>query len=218
LGEQLFRKGRPAPARDYFSRALDADPENARLRLLLGLACGDEGDAERARELLGEAALSLAPSFAAHCALGRLAAAESDWKGALKQFKLALAARPGPEAHYLLGLANSRLGRERTALRHLTKAVYLDGKFAAAFYMLGLVRLRLGDRDGASEAFGTAAALDPEVPGYREARADPSAAGVDATPPLFGPAGRRRPRLVTGGDPRLAAALLEDALGEAAAR
>jgi tetratricopeptide (TPR) repeat protein len=219
LGEQLFRKGRPAPARDYFTRALDADPENARLRLLLGLACGDEGDAEKARELLAEAALALGPSFAARCALGRLSAAESDWKGALGQFKLALAARPGPEAHYLLGLANAELGRERTALRHLTKAVGLDEKFAAAFYLLGLVRLRLGERAGASEAFETAAALDPEAPGYREAREDPPGAAAAAAPSLFGPAaGRRRARLLTGGDPRLAAALLEDALGGVAAR
>ena len=219
LGEQLLRKGRPAPARDYFERALDADPENARLSLLLGLACADEGDAEKARGLLKEAAAALGQSFAAHCALGRLSAAESDWKAALAEFRLALAARPGPEAQYLLGLANFHLGRGRTALRHLTKAVGLDEGFAAAFYLLGLVRLRLGERAGASEAFKTAAALDPEVPGYSEAR-DNAAVADSATPPsLFGTAGRRRnTRLVTGGEPRLASALLEDALGDGAAR
>jgi tetratricopeptide (TPR) repeat protein len=219
LGEQLLRKGRNAPARDYFTRALDADPENARLRLLLGLACGDEGDAARARTLLTEAAVSLVPSFAAHCALGRLSAAEADWKGALAEFRLALAARPGPEAHYLLGFANAQLGRERTALRHLMKAVGLDASFAAAFYLLGLVSLRLGELKRASEAFETAAALDPEAPGYREALEDPKGAGSAATPSLFGAAvGRRRARLLTGGEPRLAAALLEDALGSVAAR
>lgn len=218
LGEQLLTKGRPAPARDYFTRALEADPENSRLRLLLGLACADGGDAERARELLREAAVVLGPSFAAHCALGRLSASESDWKAALAEFKLAHAARPGPEAQYLLGLANFQLGRARTAARHLTKAIGLDERFAAAFYLLGLVRLRLGERAGASEAFDVAAVLAPEAQNYREARDNPSGAEAAAPPSLFGPAGRGRARLMTGGEPRLASALLEDALGSGVAR
>lgn len=219
LGEHLYRKGRTAPARDYFSRALAAEPDNPRLRLLLGLTCGDEGESERARELLSEAAGALGTSFAARCALGRLSAAESDWKGALTEFKLALAARPGPEAHYLLGLANFQLGRDRTALRHLKKAVGLDGNYAAAFYLLGLVRLRLGEREEARKSFETAAALDPDEPTYRGARENPSGAGEAAAPSLFEPGRTRaRPRLVTGGDARLAAALLDDALVGAAPR
>ena len=218
LGEQLYRRGRPAPARDYFTRALDAQPGDARLRLLLGLACGDEGDGARARELLREAAGLLGPSFAAHYALGRLSAFDDDWKGALAEFKFALEARPGPEAHYLLGLSNFNLGRERTALRHLKKAVGLDGGYAAAFYLLGLVHLSLGEREAAGRAFESAAAIDPEGPGYLEARENPSAAAAAEAPSIFGPQGRRRARLMTGGDARLAAALVEDALGGVAAR
>ncbi|HEX6185720.1 MAG TPA: tetratricopeptide repeat protein [Pyrinomonadaceae bacterium] len=217
LGVQLYRKGRTAPARDYFARALDADPANARLRLLLGLACGDEGEPERARELLTEAARSLDPCFAAHCALGRLSAAESDWKGALAEFKLALAARPGPEAHYLLGLANFQLGRDRTALRHLTKAVRLDEKYGSAFYLLGLVHTRLEEAEEAGRAFDLARANDArellDDPGGRRSRSPKS-----PPPDLFAPKGRGRRRLLTGGDARVAAALLADALEDAAAR
>ena len=217
LGEQLFRKGRAAPARDYFTRALDADPENARLRLLLGLACGEEGDAERARELLAEAARSLGASFAAHCALGSLSAAESDWKGALAEFRLALAARPGAEAHYLLGVANFQLGRDRTALRHLTKAVGLDEKYGSAFYMLGLVHTRLEETEEAGRAFDLARANDARE--LRNESHDRLERALEPRPPdHFGPKGRRRRRLLTGGDARVAAALLEDALGGVAAR
>src|SRR5919112_3004729 len=43
IGEQLFRKGRAARARKYFARALEANPENSILVLLLGLACADAG-------------------------------------------------------------------------------------------------------------------------------------------------------------------------------
>jgi len=217
LGVQLYRKGRTAPARDYFSRALEADPANARLRLLLGLACGDEGEAERARELLTEAARSLEPSFAAHCALGRLSAAESDWKGALAEFKLALSARPGPEAHYLLGLANFQLGRDRTALRHLTKAVRLDERYGSAFYLLGLVHTRLEEAEEAVRAFDLARANDAtELRGETSGRT--ARAPEPRAPDLFGAKGRGRRRLLTGGDARVAAALLEDALEGVAAR
>lgn len=204
LGEQLFGAGKTAPARDYLERALAAEPGSGRLRLLLGLACGDEGEPGRARELLREAVELCGHSFAAHCALGRLSAAESDWKGALAEFKLALDARPGPEAHYLLGLANFELGRDRTAVRHLAKAVRLDETYGAAFRLLGLVRLRLGEREEAARAFESAGALGAgESP--ERAEGGPSSA-------LFARKGRRRARLLTGGDERLAAVLREDAL------
>jgi tetratricopeptide (TPR) repeat protein len=208
IGEQLFVKGKTAPARDYLSRAMEAAPESGRLRLLLGLVCGDEGETERARALLRGAVEISGHSFAAHCALGRLAAAESDWKGALAEFKLALAARPIPEAHYLLGLANFILGRGRTALRHLSKAVEMDEKYGAAFYLLGLVRRSLGDSVGAARAWASADALGAFPP-----QADGgSGKYVEPTPTLFEQKGRERSRPVTGGDKRLAAALRADAL------
>lgn len=213
LGVQLYRRGRTAPARDYFERALAVDEDNGWLRLLLGLACGDEGEAERARQLLKDSVILGGPTFAAHYALGRLAAFESNWKVALSEFKLAQATRPGPEAHYLLGLANFQLGRDKTALRELKKAVGLDAAYAEAHYLLGLVQLRLGERGEARKSFETAAAARPEVPLYQDAREDPEAAAV---PALFETKGRGRRRLVTGRDERLAAALREDALDRAA--
>jgi len=218
LGAHFFSKGRTALARDYFSRALDADPENWRVRLLLGLACGDEGEPERARELLSEAVRGGGPSFAAHCALGRLSAAESDWKMALAEFKRALAARACPEAHYLLGLVNYELGRDRTALRHLTKAVVLDASYGAAFYLSGLVYLRLGERERAAGAFDAACATDADEPRYRVARRNLERVWEAPPPSLFVDKGRGRRRLVTGGDDRLAAVLQEDALGNPTTR
>jgi tetratricopeptide (TPR) repeat protein len=212
LGVQLYRRGRTAPARDYFERALSSDKDNGWLHLLLGLACGDEGEAERARQLLKDSVILGGPTFAAHYALGRLAAFESNWKVALSEFKLAQATRPGPEAHYLLGLANFRLGRDRTALRELKKAVGLDESYAEAQYLLGLVHLRLGERGEARGSFAAAASARPGVQLYRHAFENPAAA---APPAPFEVVGRgRRRRLITGGDERLAAALREDALGQ----
>jgi len=213
LGAHFFSKGRTALARDYLTRAFDADPDNWRVRLLLGLVCGDEGEPERARKLLGEAVKRGGPSFAAHCALGRLAAAEDDWKTALAEFKRALAARPCPEAHYLVGLVYYQLARDRSALRHLMKAVELDATYGAALYLLGLVQLRLGERRRAAEAFDAARASDADEPRYAAARKNPARVAGAQPPSLFEGKGRGSRRVVTGGDDRLAAVLQDDALG-----
>jgi tetratricopeptide (TPR) repeat protein len=213
LGVQLYRKGRTAPARDYFERALSSDKDNGWLHLLLGLACGDEGEAERARRLLKDSVILGGPTFAAHYALGRLAAFESNWKVALSEFRLAQATRPGPEAHYLLGLANFQLGRDKTALRELKRAVGLDPAYPEARYLMGLVLLRLGEREEACGNFEVAAVARPREQTYRDAYEDPEAA---VAPTLFKTEGRGRRKLLTGGgDERLAAALREDALGQA---
>jgi tetratricopeptide (TPR) repeat protein len=211
LGMQLYRRGRTAPARDYFERALASDQDNGWLRLLLGLACGDEGEAERARGLLKDSVILGGPTFAAHYALGRLAALESNWKVALSEFRLAQAARPGAEAHYLLGLANFHLGRDKSALRELKKAVGLDPAYAEVNYLLGLVQLRLGEREESRKSFEAAAAARPGVRLYQDASENPEAA---VAPALFETRGRgRRRRLLTGGDERLTAAMRADALG-----
>ncbi|MBV8856477.1 MAG: tetratricopeptide repeat protein [Acidobacteria bacterium] len=216
IGVQLYRGGKTAPARDYLERAFAVDKENGWLHLMLGLVCGDEGEAARARQLLKDSVILGGPNFAAHYALGRLAAAEADWKTALSEFKLARATRPGPEAHYLLGLANYHLGRYRTALRELKKAVGLDEAYAEAHYLLGLVQLRLGDRGEARGSFAAAAIARPSVQLYREAFETPESSVPPA--PFFDVGGRgRRRKLITGGDERLAAVLREDALGAAAA-
>jgi tetratricopeptide (TPR) repeat protein len=215
LGVHYFGKGKTALARDYLSRAFVADPENERVRLLLGLACGDEGEPERARALLSETIRRGGHSFAAHCALGRLAAAESDWKTALAEFKRALAARPCPEAHYLLGLVNYQLGRDRAGLRHLRKAVRADAGYGAALYLLGFVYERMGERARARESFDAARAAGA---GGRRGAAARRGRGAGEPPSLFAAKGRGKRRLVTGGDERLAAALQEDALGGVAPR
>ena len=213
IGEHFYRAGKTTLARDYLARAFDAAPEDHRVCLLLGLACGDEGEAARARDLLSEAVRRGGASFAAHYALGRLRAAEGDWKGALNEFKRALAARSCPEAHYINALAYYHLERPRMALRHLIKAVEMDARYGEAFYALGMVHLQMGERERAEEAFEAAHAIDSDEPRYRTARRLlRRAGGVPLPPLLFGAAKSRGKRLMTGGDSRLAAALQSDAL------
>lgn len=218
IGEHFFSAGKMTLARDYLARAFESAPDDYRVCLLLGLACGDEGEAERAKQLLGNAARRGA-SFAAHYGLGRLLAAEQRWPDALAEFKRALAARPSPEAHYVVGCVYYQLGRDRMASRHLRKAIEMDAEYAAAYYMLGLVFLRAGEPERAREAFNSARAADATEPRYRTAlkrllRRSSAGDAPPALPPLLlgGARAARSRRLVTSGDRRLAAAVLEDAL------
>jgi tetratricopeptide (TPR) repeat protein len=216
IGEHFFRARKMALARDYLARALDSDPDNQRVCLLLGLVCGDEGDAPRSKELLRQSLRGGRHTFAAHYALGRLHAAESEWTAALAEFKLALAARKCPEAHYILGLVYYHLGRDRTALRHLRRALEMDAAYGEAMYLLGLVQLRLGEREGAAEAFaaaraaGGAEAAAPQTTGRR--KRVPRLEDLPL-PALLRQTYKGRKRLLTGGDTRVAAALRDDALG-----
>jgi tetratricopeptide (TPR) repeat protein len=214
LGEQFFRAGRMSPARNYLQRAFDLAPDDDRVCLLLGLALGDEGEAEGAKKLLGAAARRNHTSFAAHYGLGRIFAAEERWRDALQEFKLALVARSSPEAHYVVGCVHYQLGHHRLAARHLRQAIEMDRSYAAAFYMLGLVLLRTGERHEARACFQSAREKASGEPRYGTAAREmlKSARRTPPSKPFFNVARAHGRKLVTCGDKRLAKAVINDAL------
>lgn len=213
LGEHYFRMGKMAWARNYLERALLTSPNDDRVCLLLGLACGDEGQVDRARQLLCDVLGRGKSSFAAHYALGRLLVVEELWADALLEFKQALAVRPSPETHYVVGCVYFRLNRNRMAARHLRKAVAMNGAYSAALHMLGLVFLRSGDETRARDAFSAAREAGQDESRYRSRpRGGLQAGDIPSLPPLFRAARLARKRLVTSGDKRLAEAMVEDAL------
>jgi tetratricopeptide (TPR) repeat protein len=214
IGEHFFREGQMALARDYLSRAFEFAPDDAGICLLLGLACGDEGEAERSRGLLESAAHKGRASFAAHYGLGRLSVAAESWTDALASFKRALSARPCAEAHYVVASVYYKLNRDRMAARHLRRALEMDEEYAAAYYTLGLVQLRGGDTERALESFAAAreASVDNE-PRYRNgARKMLRPEDVPGVPPVFAVTRNARKRLITSGDKRLAELVRADAL------
>ena len=207
LGEHHFRVGRIKLARSYLARAYEVAPGDTHLSLLLGLTCADEGDSDRAKELLNHAT-RLGSSFAAHYGLGRLFAAEGDWSRALKEFKIALSTKPSPEAHYVIACLYYELNRDSLALRHLRKAVGMDKAYGQAFYLQGLIHRRAGNNELAQEAFAAAGVRSLRSENQHDVRQ--AARTTDLSR-------RRSRRLVTGGDPRLAQALRDEALREFAA-
>lgn len=209
VGEHYFRKGKTARARDYLSRAYAVSPGDKRVSLLLGLACADEGDIERAKELLSSAMRLGGSSFAAHYGLGRLFVAEEKWRSALQEFKLALASKASPEAHYALGCLYYQLGRNSLATRHLRKAVEMDNEYGEAYYVLGLISERAGRVQQAGNYFAKAGS---RAFGRARSSAKNKSQKSEPTAPLFQLSSGNNPKLVTGGDRRLAEALRQDAL------
>jgi tetratricopeptide (TPR) repeat protein len=213
LGQHFFEAGKAILARDYLDRALAADPQNEKARLLLGLSCGDAGEIERARELLNDSIKSHGESFAARYGLGRLLISEQKWTEALEEFKSALRARPSAEAHYALGCVYYQLGRTRQAAQYLFSAVELENNYAAAFYLLGLSLLRLGEKEQARVALSAVCKAEPdEKQIHTAARRALRTNEVPASLKLFGISRVAKKELITGGDKRLAQALLQDAL------
>ncbi len=211
VGEHFFKTGKTRRAQDYLDRAHELSPEDIRVSLLLGLTCADQGDVERAKDLLNSTTRRGGSSFAAHYGLGRLFVAEENWKKALREFKRALASKPSPEAHYALASLYYQLSRDSLAARHLHRALEMDDRYGEALYVLGLVYQRSGQEGLAKEAFERAGNADlafaAPLPGKK--RQTRSSAAVA---PLFQiPASSSR-RLISGGDRRLAEALRRDAL------
>jgi tetratricopeptide (TPR) repeat protein len=211
VGEHFFKTGKTHRAQGYLARAYELSPGDRRVSLLLGLTCADEGDAERAKELLNSATRLGGSTFAAHYGLGRLFVAEEKWRKAVHEFKLALASKASPEAHYALGCLYYQLSRDALAARHLRKALEMDEGYGEASYVLGLISERAGRKGLAAEYFekASAGAFVHKSTAARSKRQNTSAAAVA---PLFRSSAANPRRLITGGDRRLAEALRLDAL------
>src|SRR6185503_18358595 len=101
--------------------------------------------------------------------LGRLLACEGSLGEALSHLKRALALRPTPEMHYLVGRAYWEKGQSNRALKHLQKAVRLDPRFDAALYSLGWLYWQSNRMNEAREHFRAAYEINPRDSHYRVA-------------------------------------------------
>ena len=208
VGEHFFRAGKNKHANDFLTKAHEVSPGDTRISLLLGLTCADEGDTERAKDLLNSATRLGGSSFAAHYGLGRLFIAEENWQKALREFKRALASKPSPEAHYALGCLYYQLTKDSLAARHLRKATEMDAAYSEAYYVLALTYQRCGQNNLAEEAFKKAGCTEA----LKTANLTRSESTELEIAPLFQlPASNSR-KLITGSDRRFAEALRQDAL------
>jgi tetratricopeptide (TPR) repeat protein len=207
IGEHFFRDGKTQIARTYLSRAHKGAPNDVRVSLLLGLACADDGDSEKAKELLVNAIEGGGSCFASHYGLGWLHMTENNWRKALTQFKRALEVRPSPEAHFALASLYYKLDRDELACRHLRKAIEMDKDYREALYLLALIYKRTGQAEMAENVLNQAGAKNSpsSKSGKRTGSTRRRETGFEIGKlPAKG--------LITGADRRLSTAVREDAL------
>ncbi|HEY0836929.1 MAG TPA: tetratricopeptide repeat protein, partial [Azospirillum sp.] len=161
IAMEHHQAGRLQEAEILYARIIEADPEQAGARYLLGMLAAQAGRLDVAERRMA-AATVLAPDVAdqhlhramALDTLGRHAEAAVAYRHAL-----ALRAGP-PHAFFNLGVLLRRLGRAGEAAEAFAQAVAGDPTQAAALLNLGELRLAAGDAAGAAAAFEESARVD----------------------------------------------------------
>jgi len=145
VGHELVRLGRPDIAVDFFGRAVDMNPDNVDQNQNLAAALKD---ADRGEEALNvwRHVTELAPRHTvAWLNYGLLALARQDPRTAFDAgMKAVYLAPANVEAHLLVGLAASDLGRGQEAERHFKRVLELEPGHTIAQASLGVVLYEQG--------------------------------------------------------------------------
>ena len=104
-------------AREYLEKALLVEPKEPKIALLLGLILTDEGELERAQNLLENCGETY--GFAANFPLGMIYASENRFDDALAAFKQAQKSNQSAESIYLVACACAALGKAKNSLKYL---------------------------------------------------------------------------------------------------
>ena len=161
----LVQKGRPAEAAQELKAYLQRHPEavaERRLLIRVQASMGQLGAAqEQARALAGV----LGPtSPVPWVELGYALELNHRYDEALEQYDRAAEAAPRDALGPLTGgLRAARWGEPELAEPRLAEALRRDPRNAEAWHALGLARARLGNLDGASDAYRSGLRADPQA-------------------------------------------------------
>ncbi len=161
MANSLRDQGRTADALDLCQRVLPIEPQHPEVHFTIATIHEARGDAPAAAAAYGKV-VDLAPSFLPglvnHAACLALTGA---YRAALDTYGRALKLAPdNPVAHQGLAELFTRLRRHDKALTHYEFLVRQRGEFLD-FTELAIARDRVGDADGALEAFEAAMKLTP---------------------------------------------------------
>lgn len=165
-GEQavkLHQSGDVAGAASAYRKLLAADPRNAQLLNLLGVACLQLGDAVQAVGLLTDAVRRQPSAADFHDNLGSALRAAGNPAPAVEAHRKALRLRPD-HAPYLFNLGNAlaAMGAHRQAADAYNKSLSVRPGHAGAMFNLANSRRALGDLEEAAVSYRALLALQPD--------------------------------------------------------
>lgn len=160
----LVQKRRPAEAAQELEAHLRKHPDGIAERRLLIRVYASMGQMGHAQEQAQALAMALGPgSPVPWIELGYALELNHRYDEALDQYDRAAAvAVRDPRGPLTAGLRAARWGEAGLAEPRLVEALRRDSRNAEAWHALGLTRARLGNLDGASEAYRSGLRADPE--------------------------------------------------------
>jgi tetratricopeptide (TPR) repeat protein len=159
---EMHRSGQLGPASQLYQKVLAREHENAEALHLLGVLHHQQGNNNRAVELIGRAVALRPNSHIYHANLAEAYRALGDFERAVGCCRAALALWPDyPEALCNLGAALQALGQSAEAVEHLRRALELRPNFVVAHSNLGIALRDVDQKDEALEHFRRAVELDP---------------------------------------------------------
>lgn len=161
---ERHQAGHPADALDVYRRVISADPRNADVLNLAGIACAQLGKGPEAIDFLSRA-VSIAPAFVdAHRNLALAYRAAGLFEDAVAAHQRLIECEPGScEAYNDLGITWRRYGKLGKAASAYQRALELAPDFVDALVNLGNV---LQDQDNIEEAcksYKKAIAINPSL-------------------------------------------------------
>ncbi|MGD0677626.1 MAG: tetratricopeptide repeat protein [Polyangiaceae bacterium] len=183
--QSLVRQHREDEALATLEERLRTHPDDQPARRLLVRVLASTGDMPRARTQVEELAKRLPPGDPTPLLeLGHALELVHRYDDALDAYDRAAAVAPrSPAGPREGGMRCARWGEADEAAPRLLEAVRRGARDAETWHTLGLVRVRLGDYDGAVEAYRAGAAADPRgaenwlgLATVAVARGDPTAA------------------------------------------
>ncbi|HEY1691597.1 MAG TPA: tetratricopeptide repeat protein [Polyangiaceae bacterium] len=164
--QTLVRQHREEDAVASLRKDLAAHPEDVPARRLLVRLLGFTGDMNAARAETEDLVARLGPDDPTpYVELGHALELAHRYDEALEAYDAAASAAPAsPVGPREGGMRAARWGEAEWARPRLEEAVRRGGGDAETWHTLGLVRLHLGDEEGAEQAYRTGAAVEPTGP------------------------------------------------------
>jgi len=153
--------GKMDEAIEAYTTALEKDPDNLNIKIMLGTAQYLTGKIKLAKETVSEVLPKLYNSPEAHYYMGRILHDLGKYADAQKEYLLAID-RVKNNAQYLLhyGINAVNLRNIPVALESFNRAIELDSKLAEAYFQRGSLRFREGSTEESVNNFKKALALD----------------------------------------------------------